>query len=58
MLQKLSSNSDIALMEKIKMSFWNLRGIFCEDMETLKALQQQQELKNSSDLLECKVSPN
>lgn len=58
MLQKLSSNSDIALMEKIKMNFWNLRGIFCEDMEALKALQQQQELKNSSDLLECKVSPN
>lgn len=45
-------------MQKIKMNFWNLWGIFCEHTEALKALQQQQKLKNFSDVLQYKVSPN
>lgn len=38
--QELFSNSDDPLMQRVKMFFCNLSGLFYEDTEVLKALQQ------------------
>lgn len=46
-------------MQRVKMIFWNLSGLFSyEDTTVLKALLQDQKGKNSSDLLQHKVLPN
>jgi len=45
--QELLSNADDALSQKVRMIFWNSAGLSSyEDNEILKALQQDQKLKN------------